>query len=383
MSQPKQPASPDFLEAFADLPDPRSRNCPYPLEDLLFIALCGVTSGADNWVDVVQWAESKQDWLRKYLPLPNGIASHDTFSRVFSLLDAKAFESSFIRWMQCLVPTLEPAQVAIDGKCLRGSHDGALRPIHLVSAWHHQRGLVLGQLATRAKSNEITAIPELLDALDLRGALVSIDAVACQPAIAQRILSAQGDYLLAVKNNQPTLAQAIERHFDAHDAGQLPDTLEQIDTVNKGHGRVEMRRCTVAHELGALGERLRDWPGIKSVARIQATREIINGRAKGERDPQWRYYISSRALSAQAFEAAVRAHWSIENGCHWVLDVGFGEDEARIRTGDGAENFAILRRISLNLIKQEKSTKKSINTKRLKAGWSTDYLALLLGWLAS
>ncbi|WP_455289658.1 ISAs1 family transposase [Cupriavidus necator] len=379
MPLPQRPVSQIFLDAFADLPDPRTRNCPYPLEELLFIALCGVTSGADSWGDVDLWAKAKRDWLLKYLPMANGIASHDTFSRVFSLLDAKAFEACFFRWMQHLVPALTSAQIAIDGKCLRGSHDGALRPTHLVSAWHQQCGLVLGQVRTEAKSNEITAIPELIDALDIRGALVSIDAIACQPTIAQHIVERQGDYLWAVKNNQPTLAQRIEALFDTHDAGNLGVSLQESETVGKDHGRLETRRCTVAHKLDTLGPALKHWPAIKTVARIRATREIVNGRAQGECSTEWRYDVSSRILSAEACEAAVRAHWSIENGCHWVLDVQFSEDDSRIRVGDGAENFAILRRISLNLIKQETSSKKSMNSKRLKAGWCTDYLQKVLG----
>lgn len=369
----------DILEALAELPDPRSRACPYPLDELLFAALCGVSSGADSWVSVTDWAELQIDWLRRHLPFANGVASHDTFGRVFSLLDPQQFETCFVRWMQHLCPALAGEMIAIDGKSLRRSHDGGTHMTHLVSAWHQTRGLVLGQVKTAAKSNEITAIPELIDALQVQGATLSIDAVGCQHAVVEAIVAKQADYIIAVKNNQPTLAQAIEKLFDANDRQELATPLAQIALVDKGHGRVETRQCVVAHDLSALGEVAQNWRGLRSVARIKSTREVVNGKAKGEASTEWRYYISSTMLSAEQFEAAVRSHWGIENSCHWVLDMTFNEDDCRIRVGDGAENFAILRRMSLNLLKQEKSTKTSMNIKRQKAGWSTKYLETVLG----
>lgn len=374
------PAShPFFLNALAGVPDPRTRACPHPWDELMLTALCGVLSGADGWVSVVEWATLNLPWLRGYLPFANGIASHDTFSRVFSLLDAAHFEAFFIDWMQGLCPQLAGQIIPIDGKSVRRSHNGTTRMTHLVSAWHQSRGLVLGQVKTAAKSNEITAIPELLDAMQVQGATITIDAMGCQHAVVDKIIEKQANYIIAVKDNQPTLAQAIENLFDANQAGQLAQALQSDVSLDKGHGRVESRRCTVATDLQALGEHAQAWQGLRSVARIECTREVVNGKNKGECSTERRYYISSLPLSASEFNEAVRAHWGIENSCHWVLDMTFNEDDCRIRVGDGAENFAILRRIALNLLKQEKSGKASMNTKRLKAGWSTTYLETVLG----
>jgi len=370
---------PGFLQAFDELEDPRSRACAHRLDELLLVALCAITSGADSWVTVVDWGRMKLDWLRRWLPFANGIASHDTFSRVFSLLDAKHFEACFIGWMQQLCPALQGELVSIDGKSVRGSHDGALGMVHLVSAWHHDAGLVLGQVRTAAKSNEISAIPELLDALDVQGATVTIDAMGCQHAIAEKIIEKKADYLIAVKDNQPTLAQAVESLFEAVDDGVREGRLSQDTTIDKGHGRIETRQCVVTQDLSALLERGQLWPSLRSAVMIKSTRAALSGRNKGERTTEWRYYISSVQADAGEFNAKVRAHWGIENSCHWVLDMAFGEDDCRIRKGDGAQNFAILRRIALNLIKQEKSSKSSVHSKRLKAGWSTNYLQTLLG----
>jgi predicted transposase YbfD/YdcC len=379
MEQEPGEAKPGFLQAFEGLEDPRSRVCLHRLDELLLVALCAITSGADSWVTVVEWGSMKLDWLRRWLPFANGIASHDTFSRVFSLLDAKGFETCFLGWMQQLCPALHGQLVSIDGKSVRGSHDAGLGMVHLVSAWHHGAGLVLGQVRTAAKSNEITAIPELLDALDLRGTTVTIDAVGCQRAIAEKIVQKKADYLLAVKNNQPTLAQAVESLFADVEAGVRDRRLQQHMTIDKAHGRIETRQCVVAHDVSALAEAGQDWPGLRSAVMIKSIREAFCGKNQGERTVEWRYYVSSLQADAVEFNAKVRAHWSIENSCHWVLDVTFNEDDCRIRRGDGAQNFAILRRIALNLIKQEKSDKASVRLKRLKAGWSIDYLQKLLG----
>jgi predicted transposase YbfD/YdcC len=381
MEQGQEGTRPGFLQAFEELEDPRTRNCPHRLDELLLVALCANTSGADSWMSVVDWGRMKLDWLRRFLPFDNGIASHDTFTRVFSLLDAQRFEACFISWMRQLCPALQGELVSIDGKSVRGSHDGGCGAIHLVSAWHSAAGLVLGQVKTAAKSNEITAIPELLDALDVRGATITIDAMGCQRAIVDKIIEKKADYIVAVKDNQPTLAQAVESLFETVDDGVREGRLQQDVSVDKGHGRIETRRCVVAQEdVSTLAEQGLDWPGLRSAMMIESTREAINGKKKGERSTEWRYYISSLRLDASDFNARVRAHWGIENSCHWVLDMTFDEDDCRIRKGDGAQNFAILRRIALNLIKQEKSDKKtSLHIKRLKAGWSTDYLQTLLG----
>lgn len=370
----------NFLDAFAELPDPRTRSCMHQLEELLFAALCAITSGADSWAEVAQWTELKLDWLRRYFPFGNGAASHDTFSRVFSLLDAKCFEACFINWMQQLCPSLQGQVVPIDGKSVRGSHDGANGGMtHLVSAWGSSAGLVLGQVKTAAKSNEITAIPELLDALDVKGATITIDAMGCQRVIVQKILDKQADYIIAVKDNQPSLAQAIESMFPAKAADARGVGFEQHLSVDKGHGRLETRHCVVINDLSSLNLQGPAWPGLRSVAMVESTREAINGKDKGEISTEWRYYISSLQLGARDINERVRSHWSIENSCHWIMDMVYREDDSRIRIGHGAENFAVLRRISLNLIKQRKAGKTSFRGRRLKASWSTDYLEAVLG----
>lgn len=379
MSTPSPTNSQSFLDALTSLPDPRSRACPYPLDELLFTALCGVSAGAESWTGVSDWADAQLDWLKRHLPFANGIASHDTFSRVFSLLDAKAFEACFACWMHDLCPALTRELISIDGKSLRGSHNGSTRMTHLVSAWHHARGLVLAQVKTAAKSNEITAIPELIDAMHVQGATLSIDAMGCQHAVVNAIRDKQADYIIGVKNNQPTLAQAIENLFDATDAGHLDTPTMRFESLDKGHGRVETRRCTVIHDLQELGELAQTWRDLHSVVRIESTREMVNGKTKGQTSTEQRYYISSLTLNAEQFEASVRAHWGIENSCHWVLDMTFREDDCRVRIGDGAQNLAILRRMSLNLFKQELSSKKSLKRRRQLAGWDAKYLETVLG----
>jgi predicted transposase YbfD/YdcC len=369
-----------ILNALEDLEDPRTRACPHRLDELLLVALCATTSGADNWVEVVSWGNLQLKWLRRFLPFCNAIASHNTFSRVFSLLDAKQFEACFIRWTQELCPTLKAQLIPIDGKTVRGSHDGEQGAIHLVSAWDKEAGLVLGQVKTATKSNEITAIPELLDALDVQGATVTIDAMGCQHAIIDKIVQKQADYIVAVKNNQPNLAQAVEALFDGTQECLSAGELVQDITIDKGHGRIDTRRCVVAHDLSAMPEKIRrSWMNLSAVVMIESTREVVNGKKKGESSTERRYYISSLQDSARQFNAKVRGHWSIENSCHWVLDVAFKEDDCRVRKGDGAQNLSILRRIALNLIKQEKSGKTSVRGKRLKAAWSPEYLQTLLG----
>lgn len=367
-----------LLEAFGVLIDPRVRECPHPLDELLLVAICAITSGAEGWVAVAQWGRIKLDWLRGFLGFANGIASHDTFTRVFGLLDAEVFESCFIRWMQHLCPSLAGQVIPIDGKSVRRSHNGEKRMVHLVSAWHTTAGVILGQVRTADKSNEITAIPELLDALRIIGATITIDAMGCQHAIVEKIVERKADYLIAVKENQPTLAQALQEWFAAVDAGTLDRPYWQDTNVDKGHGRLETRRCVVTDDVAWLNGIGQNWMGIQSLVMVESTREMVNGRNKGELTTESRYYISSLPAQAAMLNQRVRAHWGIENSLHWVLDVAFEEDDCRIRVGDGAQNFAILRRIALNLLKQDRSTKLGIANKRLKAAWDTGYLESLL-----
>lgn len=368
------------LTAFAQLDDPRSRRCRYPLDELLLVAFAGVASGAEDWVGVADWGRIKLDWLRRFLPFEHGIASHDTFNRVFALLDAQSFEDCFIAWMQSLCTTLAGATIAIDGKSVRGSRSGDVAMAHLVSACDTASGLTLGQLRTDVKSNEITAVPALLDALDLRGATVTLDALGCQREIAAKIVARGAHFILSAKNNQPTLAQATQALFD-HSVRDVQQGLLQHDiTLDKDHGRLETRRCVVAHDLSAMAESVRSlWPGIKTAVMVESTREFINGVDKGKTSTERRYYISSAAFDAAEFNRRIRSHWRIENQCHWVLDVVFGEDDCRLGVGHGAHNFAILRRIVLNLIKSDKVTKASIKRKWLRLNWSADYLQFLFG----
>jgi predicted transposase YbfD/YdcC len=379
MKTEEERSSAEVLQAFAELPDPRSRTCAYPLDELLLVALSAITSGAEDWVNVVEWAQLKLDWLRRFLPFANGIASHDTFSRVFSLLDAQRFEACFVAWMQRLCPSLAGQSICVDGKSLRGSHDGGLNMAHLVSAWHHRAGVALAQLRTADKSNEITAIPVLLDVLDVLGATVTIDAMGCQHEIVAKIVEKKADYLIAVKNNQPLLAEAVESLFANTDAGLREGRLQEDLTLDKGHGRLETRHCMITRELGAIDQQVQAWPQFKTAVMVESTRETVNGRTKGKSTTEWRYYISSLALDAAEFNRRVRAHWAIENSFHWVLDVAFNEDACRVRRDHGAQNFAILRRIALNLLKQERSVKVGLKNKRLQAGWSTRYLEIVLG----
>jgi predicted transposase YbfD/YdcC len=370
-----------LMEAFETLEDPRRcASCSYPLVELLLTALCAIASGADDWVGVALWGREKLEWLRRFLAFEKGIASHDTFSRVFALIDAKGFEACFIDWMERLCPSLRGHAIHIDGKSLRSSHNGAEAMAHLVSAWDSAAGVTLGQVKTASKSNEITAIPQLLDLLDVRGATVTVDAMGCQREIVKKLVDQGADYIIAVKNNQPTLAQAVEVAFQDEAQGLRQGRLQQDTSVTKGHGRLETRRCVVTSDLSTLSKALKSaWPGIRSLVMIHSQREFTSGEHKGDASAEWRYYISSCDLGAPDFNHQIRLHWSIENGCHWVLDVNFREDHSRIRVGHGAENFAILRRMTLNLINQDKTLKVSKKSKRQLAAWSTTHLQALLG----
>lgn len=363
-----------FLEHFADLEDPRSRQSRHDLSEILLVAVCAVLSGADGWAGVALWGQAKLPWLRQFLPFEQGVASHDTFGRVFALLDASVFEQCFIAWMTSVCRGLEGVHVAIDGKTVRRSKSRNQKAIHLVSAFAHSLGLTLGQVKTAEKSNEITAIPELLDALLLKGCIVTIDAMGCQKDIAAKIIEREADYALMVKNNQPRLAAAIEGFFEAAERnGWNGLAHRQAEWVDKDHGRIETRRCVVTDDLSCL-ENPADWPGVKTLVRVEACREI-EGVTSAER----RYYISSLDVAAEHMGRIVRGHWGVENGLHWSLDVAYGEDQARMREGNSAENFSILRRITLNLIRQDKTVKAGIKNRRLMAGWDDAYRQKLLG----
>lgn len=364
-------------DAFGDLKDPRSRSPEHPLIELLVVAIAAILSGADSWVGIATWGEAKIEWLRQYVRLANGVPSHDTFGRVFAMLDAKHFEACFVRWVGGLCQGLEGKVVAIDGKTVRRSHRLGQGAIHLVSAYCGALRVSLGQVKTEAKSNEITAIPELLEALLLKGAVVTIDAMGCQHAIAQKIVQGGADYVLAVKDNQPDLCEALRELFAAHDARGLKTVrFGEHTEIGKDHGRIETRRCVASEDIQWLAQRER-WCGVRSVAMIESTRQI-GEHSSTER----RYYISSLGGDAKRLAEAIRGHWGIENSMHWVLDVAFGEDQCRARVKNAAQNFAILRRIVINLLRADPTTKVGAKTKRLKASADDRYRAHILGLVA-
>lgn len=348
----------------------------HSLADILTVAICAVIGGANGWVQVEQFGTAKLKWFKTFLALPHGIASHDTFGRVFAKLDPHQFEQCFLKWIEALARHTAGRLIAVDGKTLRRSFDTASgqTAIHMVSAWCQANHLVLGQLATDAKSNEITAIPRLLKLLDLTDTVVSIDAMGCQKKIARQIVEQGGDYLLQLKGNQGGLHEEVALLFDRclrDDCLGVP--YATAETVDGGHGRVERRRIWTTREVGWFAER-KKWRGLRSFLCVEAER-YLNGETSTER----RYYISSLpGRDPQRMLSLVRQHWGVENRLHWSLDISFREDDCRIRQGHAAENFSRLSRIALNLLRSETREKVGIQTKRLRAGWDHEYLLKVL-----
>ena len=369
------PGEQSLVAAFATLEDPR---CPvnrrHRLSDMIVLAIAAVLAGADGWQDVERFGRSKEAWFRQFLALPVGIPSHDTFARVFALLDAQAFEACFRSWVAAICALIPGEIIAVDGKTLRRSHDrnAGLAALHLVSAWATANRVVLGQVATEAKSNEITAIPQLLALLHLKGCIVTIDAMGCQTKIAEQITAQGADYVLALKGNQGTLATEVEDAFISADAKDYAGMDSQcLETVERGHGRVETRRYRTLGDLSGV-PRSALWQGMNMIGMVESERTL-----EGKTTVETRYYIGSIGTDVACFARAVRGHWGVENALHWSLDMTFREDACRVRQPAARENLAVLRHIALTRLKQD-DAKFSLRNKRNTAGWDQRYLAKLL-----
>lgn len=364
---------------FGKMRDPRiDRTKRHKLLDILIIAICGVICGADSWVDIEMYGKSKLEWLKTFLKLPNGIPSHDTFGRVFAALNSEEFEKSFLEWVKAIHELSGGQVIAIDGKQLRGSQDipEGKEAIYMVSAWATENQLVLGQRKVDDKSNEITAVPQLLKMLDIHGCIVALDALSTQTKIAKTIIDQGGDYILAVKENQGNLYEDIHDLFEEDRQYDFKDApYSYAKTVNKDHGRIEIRQCWTISDPEYLANirGLERWEGIQSLVMILSERRIGE-----ESEIQDRYFISSLESNAEKILRAKRSYWGIENRLHWVLDIAFNEDRSRVRKDNAPQNFAVLRHMALNLLKQEQSVKVGIKGKRLKCGWDTDYLLKVL-----
>ena len=362
---------------FAELTDPRRREGTYPLVNIVVMALCAVISGADDFVAIARWSETKKDWLAGFLDMSTGVPSHDRFNAILGALRPAEFEKCLLSWITALHEITEGQVIAIDGKTLRRSFDAASSKaaIHMVSAWATANHVSLGQTTTDEKSNEITAIPKLLEILEISGCLVTIDAMGCQTEIAEAIVQGKADYCLAVKGNQPTLHQGIVDFFGDHMEDDFARTkVRQHHTTEKGHGRVEDRYYYLCPVPDDLPDRLR-WPKLKAIGMA------INITRRGDKETSdVRYYILSKYLSGKRFGQGVRGHWGIENSLHWQLDVTFGEDQSRIRKGHADANFSLLRRTSLSLLKNNQAIKVGVKNKRLCAAWDDDFrLKVLCG----
>lgn len=366
-----------IMEHFQALSEPRNhpKKNEHKFMDILVIAICGAVCGADDWVAISNFGKAKMEWLKTFLELPNGIPSHDTFNRVFSMINPTEFQACFVSWIRSVAQITDGEVIPIDGKKLRRSYDSKSNTaaIHMVSAWAGSNRLILGQVKTDEKSNEITAIPELLRVLDIRGCIVTIDAMGCQKKIAGQIIEQDGDYVLGLKGNQSSLLNAVEDIFFAVEKEQLdgPD-FDSYHTEENGHGRHEVRSYFTTSLVDQLPN-IQEWPGLKTVGAVLS--EVTKN---GKTNMECRYYIGSIENNAEFFAKAVRSHWGIENSCHWVLDVAFREDDSRVRKDHGPEDLAVLRHIALNLIREEKTVKLGVKNKRLKAGWDNEYMAKVL-----
>jgi predicted transposase YbfD/YdcC len=370
-----KPPSSSFEEYFGELPDPREgQNVQHPLLSIISIAMCAVICGADNWVDVEMFGQAKQAWLETFLELPHGIPSHDTFGRMFRRINPEAFEGCFSEWTQAMCNLTAGEVVALDGKQLRRSKDGVLgrEAIRLVSAWASENALMLAQAPVEEGRNEIPTLLKLLGLLDLSQSIVTIDGIGCQTDITEAIIDQQADYVLAVKGNQETLAHDVQAAFEPTTRDFQP---QYAKTVNKGHGRLEIRECwaTDASDVLAFIQDYKAWSGLRSLVKITAQRHLAT-----QIEVQTRYFISSLPPDPARLLHVVRAHWHIENAFHWILDVAFREDDSRVRKDHAPRNLALLRRLALNLLKHDTSLKVGLKAKRLRAGWDNPYLLKVL-----
>lgn len=365
----------DISQFFSCITDPRMVNkSSHYLIDIIGLTICGVICGADDWTEIEEFGRSKEQWLKQFFQFPNGIPSHDTLGRVFSLISTEELEKAFLSWVTAISEKVTDV-VAIDGKTLRRSYDTSSNKnaIHMVSAWAAQNHMVLGQVKTEEKSNEITAIPPLLQLLEIEGCIITIDAMGCQKEIAHEIVNKKADYVLALKQNQDRLYQEVYDLFQkAHETNFSELDGDYFETEEQNHGRHEIRRYWTITDVDHVTYG-KDWPQLRSVGMVE-----LECTSQGETTYDFRFYISSLEGQAETFAKAVRSHWGIENSLHWVLDVSFREDDSRIRKGNAAENLSIIRRLALNLIKQEKTIKKGVKTKRLKAALENDYLIKIL-----
>jgi predicted transposase YbfD/YdcC len=369
-----------FLDIFGKLEDPRrERRKLHPMPEILLLTLCSVICGAESWIDIEDFGYAKLHFLRRYLPYENGIPSDDTFRRFFRAIDTQHFQQLFVEWIRAwLSPDVAEKVIAIDGKTLRGSRNGSHSAIHMVSAFASEAGIVLGQVKTQEKSNEITAIPELLDWIDIRGAIVTIDAMGCQKTITQKIVDKGGDYLISLKGNQGNLHTDVKMNFEKPTVAAFFQMASIESEAEKGHGRIEIRRCKVSTDIDWIRARHPEWAELNSVVAVESERHI------GENvSIETRYFISSSTSTPERLMSAVRQHWGIENQLHWVLDVSFGEDSSRIRKDNAPTNMAIIRHAALNMMRTVKKTniaynRKSIRLMRKSAGWRDDVLAEIL-----
>lgn len=350
----------------------RSHRQRYDLESILLMGIISVICGADNWNEMESYAKAKEEFLRTFLDLPNGIPSHDTFNRVFSNIDSDEFETCFVEWVSTLAELQPREVVSIDGKTIRGAKaNGKKSPVHMVSAWAEENNLVLGQVKVSEKSNEITAIPKLLEVLSLKDTIVTIDAMGCQKNIAEKIVKKGADYILAIKSNHEQLYQDIKDEF------RFNENMETHRSLGADHGRIETRTCALITDFRFIDEKSRGkWEKFSSIVRIESIREFKN--SERTRETSTRYYISSLKAGPEEFQKAIRSHWSIENKLHWTLDVAFGEDASRKRKGNSTQNFSLLNKIALNLLKNEKTSRIGVKGRRLKAGWDNHYLIKVL-----